>query len=158
MRGFFIQNDSVSRGRTTLDRLAERILTPKPLYLWGDYQDWTEGSKRTHKRFSKDGWPSGRRRAPGKCVYVKSVSWVRIPPHPPDFRRELVPCLKMAGISLRISKEFAKATEPRRPGKGPKSVSEALLSLFDRTSPKLVRLKKALNFQWLMIFAALPSS
>jgi hypothetical protein len=30
-----------------------------------------------------DGWPSGRRRAPGKCVYVKSVSWVRIPPHPP---------------------------------------------------------------------------
>ena len=31
-----------------------------------------------------DRWPSGRRRAPGKCVYVKSVSWVRIPPHPPS--------------------------------------------------------------------------
>ena len=28
-------------------------------------------------------WPSGRRRTPGKCVYVKSVSWVRIPPAPP---------------------------------------------------------------------------
>jgi OmpA-OmpF porin, OOP family len=29
----------------------------------------------------------GRRRAPGKCVYVKSVSWVRIPPHPPVLLR-----------------------------------------------------------------------
>ena len=29
-------------------------------------------------------WPSGRRRTPGKCVYVTSVSWVRIPPAPPD--------------------------------------------------------------------------
>jgi hypothetical protein len=48
----------------------------------------------------------------------------------------------MARVSLRISKGFAKATEPRRLGRGPKSVSEALLSLFDRTSPKLVRLKK----------------
>ena len=27
-------------------------------------------------------WPSGRRRTPGKCVYAKSVSWVRIPPSP----------------------------------------------------------------------------
>jgi hypothetical protein len=53
----------------------------------------------------------------------------------------------MACVSLRISKEFAKATEPPRPGKGPKSVSEALLSLFDRTSPKLVRLKKTTIFQ-----------
>ena len=24
-------------------------------------------------------WPSGRRRTPGKCVNVTSVSWVRIP-------------------------------------------------------------------------------
>jgi hypothetical protein len=55
--------------------------------------------------------------------------------------------LKMASISLRISKEFAKATEPWRLGKRPKSVSEALLSLFDRTSPKLVRLKKITIFQ-----------
>ena len=69
------------------------------------------------------------------------------PPHPPDFRREPVPGLKMARVSLRISKEFAKATEPRRPGKGSKSVSEALLSLFDRTSPKLVRLKRIIIFQ-----------
>ena len=69
------------------------------------------------------------------------------PPHPPDFRRELVLRLKMARVSLRVSKEFAKATEPPRPGKGPKSVSEALLSLFDRTSPKLVRLKKVTIFQ-----------
>ena len=80
------------------------------------------------------------------------------PPDPPDFRRELVRALKMACISLRVSKEFAKATEPPRPGKGPKSVSEALLSLFDRTSPKLVRLKKIAYFQYLMILAALPSS
>jgi hypothetical protein len=77
---------------------------------------------------------------------------------PPDFRRELVLGLKIGRISLWISKEFAKATEPWRPGKGPKSVSEALLSLFDRTSPKLVRLKKAAIFQYLMILAALPSS
>jgi hypothetical protein len=64
----------------------------------------------------------------------------------------------MACISLRISKEFAKATEPRRPATGRKSVSEALLSLFDRTSPKLVRLKKVIIFQYLTIFAALPGS
>jgi hypothetical protein len=31
-----------------------------------------------------DGWPSGRRRTPGKCVYLKRVSWVRIPPRPPE--------------------------------------------------------------------------
>ena len=77
---------------------------------------------------------------------------------PPDFRRELVLAPKMACISLRFSKEFATATEPPRPGKGPKSVSEALLSLFDRTSPKLVLLKKVIIFQYLTIFAALPSS
>jgi hypothetical protein len=29
-----------------------------------------------------DGWPSGLRRTPGKCVYVNSVPWVRIPPRP----------------------------------------------------------------------------
>jgi hypothetical protein len=28
-------------------------------------------------------WPSGRRRTPGKCVYGKTVSRVRIPPAPP---------------------------------------------------------------------------
>jgi hypothetical protein len=77
---------------------------------------------------------------------------------PPAFRRELVLGLKMARVSLRISKEFAKETEPRRAGKGPKSVSEALLSLFDRTSPKLVRLRKTSVFQYLMALAALPSS
>jgi hypothetical protein len=64
----------------------------------------------------------------------------------------------MAPVPLTISKEFAKATEPPRPGKGPKSVSEALLSLFDRTSPKLVRLTKVIIFQYFMILAALPSS
>jgi hypothetical protein len=64
----------------------------------------------------------------------------------------------MARVSLRISKEFEKPAEPRRPGKGPKSVSKALLSLFDRTLPKLVRLKKVIIFQYLMIFAALPGS
>jgi len=64
----------------------------------------------------------------------------------------------MAFVSLGISKEFAKATEPWGPGKGLKSVSEALLSLFDRTSPELVPLKKALNFQCFRILVALPSS
>jgi hypothetical protein len=64
----------------------------------------------------------------------------------------------MAFVSLRISKEFTKATEPWRPTEGPKSVFEALFSLFDRTSPKLVRLKKIPIFQYLMIFAALPGS
>jgi hypothetical protein len=49
----------------------------------------------------------------------------------------------MAGISLRISKEFAKPTEPLRPGKGRKSVSEALLSLFDRTSPRFGSVKES---------------
>jgi hypothetical protein len=33
----------------------------------------------------RDGWPSGLRRTPGKCVYVKSVPWVRIPPRPLSF-------------------------------------------------------------------------
>jgi hypothetical protein len=64
----------------------------------------------------------------------------------------------MAHVSLRISKEFAKATKPPRPATGQKSVSEALLSLFDRTSPKLVRLKEFIIFQWFMIFAALLGS
>lgn len=41
------------------------------------------GRGTTKFRAPAEGWPSGRRRAPGKCVYVKSVSWVRIPPHPP---------------------------------------------------------------------------
>jgi len=27
-------------------------------------------------------WPSGRRRTPGKCVYLTRVSWVRIPLSP----------------------------------------------------------------------------
>ena len=35
-----------------------------------------------HGRIAEQ-WPSGRRRTPGKCVYVKSVSRVRIPPAPP---------------------------------------------------------------------------
>ena len=30
-------------------------------------------------------WLSGRKRTPGKCVYVNSVSRVRIPPSPPLF-------------------------------------------------------------------------
>ena len=30
-----------------------------------------------------ESWPSGRRRTPGKCVYAKSVSRVRIPHSPP---------------------------------------------------------------------------
>ena len=29
-------------------------------------------------------WLSGRKRTPGKCVYVNSVSRVRIPPSPPN--------------------------------------------------------------------------
>jgi hypothetical protein len=66
--------------------------------------------------------------------------------------------LKIAPVSLSVSKEFAKQTEPWRPGKGPKSVSDALLSLFDRTSPKLVWLKKVTIFQYLIVFAALPGS
>src|SRR5205085_8679897 len=31
----------------------------------------------------EEGWPRGLRRTPGKCVYVMSVSRVRIPPLPP---------------------------------------------------------------------------
>jgi hypothetical protein len=64
----------------------------------------------------------------------------------------------MACVSLRISKEFAKATKPLRPRTGRKWVSEALSSLFDQTSPKLVYLKKNTSFQYLGILAALPSS
>jgi len=64
----------------------------------------------------------------------------------------------MSPVSLRISKEFAKATEPPRPGKGPKSVSETLSSHFDQTSPKLVYSKKNACFPIFMILAALPSS
>ena len=33
-----------------------------------------------------DGWPSGLRRTPGKCVYVNSVPWVRIPPRPSEHK------------------------------------------------------------------------
>ena len=105
------------------------------------------------------GWVAERFTAPVlKPGVGASLPWVRIPPHPPVFRRELVLGPKMACVSLRFSKEFAKATEPRRPREGPKSVSEALLSLFDRTSPKLVRLKKTTYFQYLTISASLPSS
>jgi hypothetical protein len=62
----------------------------------------------------------------------------------------------MACVSLGISKEFAKATEPPRRATGPKSVSEALLSLFDRTSPKLVRIKKVSSFIDLGIWRPCP--
>ncbi len=77
---------------------------------------------------------------------------------PPDFRREPVLALKMARVSLRISKEFAKTTKPLRPRKGRRWVSEALSSLFDQTSPKLVYLKKVASFQLFTILAALPNS
>ena len=36
-------------------------------------------------------WPSGRRRTPGKCVYGKTVSRVRIPPAPPQSAQEPEP-------------------------------------------------------------------
>jgi hypothetical protein len=41
--------------------------------------------RRPNLRFPWDGWPSGLRRTPGKCVYVNSVPWVRIPPRPSFF-------------------------------------------------------------------------
>ena len=46
-----------------------------------------QASRRLVDRGNLDGWPSGLRRTPGKCVYVKSVPWVRIPPHPLRWRR-----------------------------------------------------------------------
>ena len=49
-----------------------------------------------------DGWPSGRRRAPGKCVYVKSVSWVRIPPHPPVSKRSALSARWISPLNGRI--------------------------------------------------------
>jgi hypothetical protein len=64
----------------------------------------------------------------------------------------------MARFSLSFSKEFAKATKPLRPGKGQKWVSEALLSLFDQTSPKLVYSKKKAYFQLFTILASFPNS
>src|SRR5687767_10742833 len=42
--------------------------------------------------------PSGRRSGPGKLVVVKSGSWVRIPPTPPDF-------FKSSGQSMNPSVE-----------------------------------------------------
>jgi hypothetical protein len=64
----------------------------------------------------------------------------------------------MACVSLRFSKEFAKASKPPRPRKAEKSVSETLPSLFDQTSPDLVYSKKTAYLQIFMILAALPSS
>jgi hypothetical protein len=44
-------------------------------------------------------WPSGRRRTPGKCVWVKSSSRVRIPPAPPTISSNVIPeCPKRLGI------------------------------------------------------------
>jgi hypothetical protein len=63
----------------------------------------------------------------------------------------------MARVSLRVSKEFAKASKPPRPGKADKSVSETLPSLFDQTSPKLVYSKKKAYFQLFTILASFPN-
>ena len=35
--------------------------------------------------FKMERCPSGRRSTPGKCVYLKRVSWVRIPLSPQEF-------------------------------------------------------------------------
>ena len=53
-----------------------------------------------------DRWPSGRRRAPGKCVYVKSVSWVRIPPCPPVPMRATLSARPTAALSGRFPGVF----------------------------------------------------
>lgn len=39
-------------------------------------------------------WPSGRRRSPAKGVYVKSVSWVRIPSSPPSISTKRLMALR----------------------------------------------------------------
>src|SRR5581483_8913582 len=49
-----------------------------------------------------EGWPSGRRRTPGKCVDVNSVSRVRIPP-PPPYRAGLAP--SAGGSSCKLGLE-----------------------------------------------------
>ena len=85
-------------------------------------------------------WPSGRRRTPGKCVWVKSSSRVRIPPAPPLPCREPAigpPQGRKAPSNLAI---FRMPSEPRRLADAVKAVSERNLSLITRTSPPVVRI------------------
>ncbi|MFN7306040.1 MAG: hypothetical protein ACK5V0_03790, partial [Alphaproteobacteria bacterium] len=72
-----------------------------------------------------------------------------------DLRREFVGRLAHKGSIIFGSWSLR---QTRGGSKGRKSLSEALLSLFDQTSPKLVYLKKVASFQIFMILAALPSS
>lgn len=59
------------------------------------------GEKALHSFFLRNNqaaperWPSGRRRSPAKGVYVKSVSWVRIPSSPPSvsFKTNILFCI-----------------------------------------------------------------
>ena len=65
----------------------------------------------------RDGWPSGLRRTPGKRVYVKSVTRVRIPPHPfaPSARTECGGALLSqanAPLQVRSSCPFAEDQPP----------------------------------------------
>ncbi len=63
-------------------------------------------------------WPSGRRRTPGKCVYVKSVSRVRIPPAPPPGFGGAVP------LSL-----------PQRSSRLPSAKANSIASVDERHAP-----------------------
>ena len=57
-------------------------------------------------RLLPEGWPSGRRRTPGKCVDVNSVSRVRIPPPPPS-------CFASAGTDASQDKSYPEQTRSR---------------------------------------------
>ncbi len=94
-----------------LQRRPEKIRVPAPSRRFfrrsplapGREADYTPGP-------ALEGWPSGRRRTPGKCVYLKRVSWVRIP-HPPPVSPSRKP-LNWNGPPR------ADGPGPRRPGRG----------------------------------------
>ena len=92
-------------------------------------------------------WPSGRRRTPGKCVYAKSVSWVRIPPAPPVPYCETgtQPTSRLEIPSFRAI--LPESSEPGRLASSGTTVSRSVSSLFTRTSARKVRPKILPPFQ-----------
>ena len=69
------KNDFTERNR---EKFGKNSYIAAPFGRYGLRTSFSGGDK------EKEKCPSGRRSTPGKCVYLKRVSRVRIPPSPPE--------------------------------------------------------------------------
>ena len=113
------------RGMPQFSRRSQNLVSSKAgldMRLKQGEKDFARGTLHDGSRAGlfKDGWPSGRRRAPGKCVYVKSVSWVRIPPPPPVPIRAALSARPISPLDGRIPGVFGADLLTGKAGKSPK--------------------------------------